>query len=204
MSSKRNFVWRERDNRSAAADGYCCRRAVAPDAARRSGSVSGTRFARSGSLWPDRIPSIPSAAGCPALFGDFPGTVGLSDFPESVRHRRTSLDFPMRPRATAALGELGISRFPNEVSAYVHGVSDRALLEHTSRYRCTRWGLPHLLTASASRSKVLTRLNTRPVRSPVNASTPPTYKRLNMTRGRCWVARYSHSYDFCIHYTSPV
>ena len=27
------------------------------------------------------LPSIPSAAGCPALFGDFPGTVGLSDFP---------------------------------------------------------------------------------------------------------------------------
>src|SRR5207249_1947208 len=27
------------------------------------------------------FPSIPSAAGCLALFGDFPGTVGLSDFP---------------------------------------------------------------------------------------------------------------------------
>jgi len=79
----------------------------------------------------------------------------------------------MRPKATAALGELGISRFPREVSAYVHGVSDRAGLWHTSRYRCTRWGLPLLLTASASRSEFLTRLNTRPARSPVNASTPP-------------------------------
>ena len=27
------------------------------------------------------FPPIPPAAGCPALFGDFPGTVGLSDFP---------------------------------------------------------------------------------------------------------------------------
>src|SRR5882762_11878514 len=27
------------------------------------------------------FPSIPSATGCPALFGDFPCTVGLSDFP---------------------------------------------------------------------------------------------------------------------------
>ena len=27
------------------------------------------------------LPSIPSAAGCPALFGDFAGTTGLSDFP---------------------------------------------------------------------------------------------------------------------------
>ena len=120
----------------------------------------------------------------------------------SVRHRRTSLDFPTRPKATAALGGLGISRFPCEVSAYVHGVSDRAGLWHASRYRRTRWGLPLLLTASASRRKFLTRLNTRPARSPVNASTPP----LRVTphdSGPMWVA-ISHSYDFCIHYTSPV
>src|SRR5437879_11543882 len=93
--------------------------------------------------------------------------------PKSVRHRRTSLDFPMRPKATAALGELGISRFPREVSAYVHGVSDRAGLCNASRYRRSRWGLPLLLTASASRRKELTRLNTRPARSPVNAATLP-------------------------------
>src|SRR6266478_5504340 len=42
--------------------------------------------------------------------------------PRSVRHRRTSLDFPMRPEATAAPAGHGISRFPREVSAYVHGV----------------------------------------------------------------------------------
>src|SRR2546425_4361227 len=94
--------------------------------------------------------------------------------PRSVRHRPASLDFPMRPKATSALGELGISRFPREVLPYVHGVSDRAGLWFTSRYRCIRWGLPHLLTASASRSEFLTRLNTRPARSPVNASTPPS------------------------------
>jgi len=58
----------------------------------------------------------------------------------------------MRPKATAALGRPGISRFPREVSACVHGVSDRAGLWHTSRYRCTRWSLPHTPTASASRS----------------------------------------------------
>src|SRR5438445_771268 len=122
--------------------------------------------------------------------------------PRPVRHRRTSLDFPTRPTATAALGGLGISRFPSEVSAYVHGVSDRAGLWHTSRYRRSRWGLPLLLTASASRRKFLTRLNIRPARSPVNASTPP----LRVTphdSGPMWVA-ISHSYDFCIHYTSPV
>jgi len=29
------------------------------------------------------LPSIPSAASCPALFEDFAGTAGLSDFPGS-------------------------------------------------------------------------------------------------------------------------
>jgi hypothetical protein len=52
--------------------------------------------------------------------------------------------------------------------AYVHRVSDRAGFWHTSRYRRIRWGLPLLLTASASRSNCLTRLNTRPARSSVN------------------------------------
>src|SRR6266481_3979185 len=122
--------------------------------------------------------------------------------PRSVRHRGTSLDFPTRPKATAALGELGISRFPSEVSAYVHGVSDRAGLWHTSRYRCTRCCLPLLLTASASRSKFLTRLNTRPARSPVNASTLPL-RAAPHDSGPMWVAT-PLSYDFCIHYTSPV
>src|SRR6267154_626644 len=122
--------------------------------------------------------------------------------PRSVRHRRTSLDFPMRPRANATLDELGISRFPSEVSPYVHGVSDRAGLWHTSQYRCTRWGLPLSPTASASRRKILTRLNTRPARSPVNASTPPL-RAAPHDSGPMWVAT-SHSYDFCIHYTSPV
>src|SRR5207302_741498 len=122
--------------------------------------------------------------------------------PRSDRHRRASLDFPMRPKATFALGELGISRFPREVLPYVHGVSDRAGLQCTSRYRCTEWGLPHLLTASASRRKVLTRLNTRPARSLVNASTPPS-RAAPHDSGPMWVAT-SHSYDSFIHYTSPV
>ncbi len=122
--------------------------------------------------------------------------------PRSVRHRRVSLDFPMRPQATATRGGRGISRFPLEVPAYVHGVSDRAGLPYTSRYRCTRWRLPLSPTASASRRKVLTRLNTRPARSPVNASSLPL-RTAPHDSGPMWVAT-PHSYDFCIHYTSPV
>src|SRR6266853_92541 len=122
--------------------------------------------------------------------------------PRSVRHRRASLDFPMRPEATAALGGRGISRFPCEVFPYVLGVSDRAGLWYTSRYRCTRWSLPHTPTASASRSECLSRLNTRPARSPVNASTPPS-RAAPHDSGPMWVAT-PLSYYFFIHYTSPV
>src|SRR5246127_3648273 len=59
-------------------------------------------------------------------------------------------------------------------------------------------GLPLLLTASASRRKFLTRLNTRPVRSPVNASTLPL-RAAPHDSGPMWVAT-PLSYDFFIHY----
>src|SRR5258707_1109786 len=75
----------------------------------------------------------------PGVVRGLPRYSGSVRLPRSVRHRRTSLDFPMRPKATAALGSPGISRFPNEVSAYVHVVSDSAGLKYTSRYRRTRF-----------------------------------------------------------------
>jgi hypothetical protein len=139
------------------------------------------------------------------LLGVFRGLLRYSRsvrLTSSVRHRRTSLDFPMRPKATSALGPPGISRFPREVLPYVHGVCDRAGLRCTSRYRCTGWGLPLSPRASASRSEILTRLNTRPARSLVNASSPPS-RAAPHDSGPMWVAT-SHSYDSFIHYTSPV
>jgi hypothetical protein len=108
---------------------------------------------------------------------------------------------PTRRPASDGL-HVGISRFPREVSTNVHGVSDRAGLWRASRFRRSRWSLPLSPTASASRSDFLTRLNTRPARSPVNASTPPL-RVAPHDSGPMWVAT-SHSYDFCIHYTSPV
>jgi hypothetical protein len=120
--------------------------------------------------------------------------IAHSPFPGSRR--------PMRPKATAALGRPGISRFPHEVCAYVHGVSARAGLWSNSRYRCTRSGLPLSPTASTSRKVVRTRLNTRPARFPVNASTP-LLRAAPRDSGPMWVAE-PLSYDFCIHYTSPV
>ena len=155
------------------------------------------------------LPDVPAPAHWARRSGSVSGLVrGFLRYyrsvrlPRSVHHRRASLDFPMRPKATAALGRLGISRFPSEVLPYVHGVCDRAGLRRTSRYRCTGWGLPLSPTASASRSESLTRLNTRPAHSLVNASTPPS-RAAPHDSGPMWVAT-SHSYDSFIHYTSPI
>jgi hypothetical protein len=64
------------------------------------------------------------------------------------------------------------------------------------------WCLPLSPTASAPRSKFLSRLNTRPARSPVNASTL-LLRAAPHDLGPLWVAT-SHAYDFCNHNTSPV
>src|SRR5947209_312042 len=122
--------------------------------------------------------------------------------PVFVHHRRASLDFPMRPQTYSVRGERGISRFPCEVLPYVHGVCDRAGSRGTSRYRRLGWGLPLLLTASASRSEFLTRLNTRPVLPPVNASSPPS-RAAPHDSGPLWFASPS-TYETFIHNTSPV
>jgi len=56
---------------------------------------------------------------------------------------------------------------------------------YTSRYRCTRWSLPHTPTASASRSECLSRLNTRPATVPCQRFDRRPREQLRMTRGRC-------------------
>ena len=122
--------------------------------------------------------------------------------PAFVHHRRTSSDFPMRPRASSALGERGTSRFPCEVFRYVRGVCDHAGLVSASQYRRKRFCLPPLLTASASRRSSFSRLNTRPAPSPVNASQPPSRATPHDSEP-AWFAKPS-LYETFIHYTSPV
>src|SRR6266567_498664 len=122
--------------------------------------------------------------------------------PAFVHHRRMSSDFPMRPRANSALEERGTSRFPCEVFRYVLGVFDRAGLGCASLYRCIRCCLPLLLTASASRRNRLSRLNTRPAPSPVNASAPPS-RAAPHDSGPVWIA-IPLPYETFIHYTSSV
>ena len=169
-------------------------------------AVSGT--VSDGHVLVIRIP-LGQAPSLRPLRGRLPGVVrGLRRYygpvrlPVFVHRRRTSLDFSTRPAAPSAVGEHGISRLPSEVFPHVHGVSDRAGLRSVSRYRRAGWCLPLLLTASAPRSKLLSRLNTRPARTPVNASTPPL-RATPHDSGPVWVASPS-PHDSFIHTTSPV
>jgi hypothetical protein len=122
---------------------------------------------------------------------------GAVRLPVVVHHRRVSWDFPMRPVAPSATGNHELSRFSREVYPGMPGVSDRAELGRVSRYRRARCGLPLLLTASALRSS-LSRLNTRPARTPVNASRTAAHD-----SGPVRLARPSPCDSF-IHNTSPV
>ncbi len=100
--------------------------------------------------------------------------------------------------APSARGDHGLSRFSREVCPYMLGVSDRAELRRVSRWRRTEYGLPLLLTASALRRGALSRLNTRPARTPVNASRTAAHD-----SGPVWAANPS-PYDSFIRNTSPV
>jgi hypothetical protein len=90
--------------------------------------------------------------------------------PTLVRHRRTSLDFPMRPVPPSATGDRGISRLPHMVHSRMLRVSDRAEPNGSLPWRHRRCGLPRSFTGSALRSEFLSRLNTWPTQTPVNAS----------------------------------
>ena len=138
----------------------------------------------------------------PGLVRLLPRYYGSVRLPALVHRRRPPSGFPTRPTAPPAAGKHRISRFPRKVFPYVLGVSDRAESEHVSRYRHARCGLPLLLTASALRRKLLSRLNTRPARAPVNASMPAS-RVATHDSGSMWLATPS-LYDSFIHNTLPV
>jgi hypothetical protein len=106
---------------------------------------------------------------------------------------------------TATCYRIDCSALDKEVSRALpwFNVSDSAQdVYHLRNFETLIYDAANLLYLSASRRKILTRLNTRPARSPVNASTSP----LRVTPhdlGPMWVAT-SHSCDSFIHYTSPV
>src|SRR5437867_2245294 len=133
------------------------------------------------------VPSTDSAAVVLALFVGFVGTTGLSDCPPSFIAGVRRWALPARPVAPSATGEAGLSRFSRKKLPYVRRVSDRAGLGSGSR--CRGWPM----WPSASHNGVgapecpISRLNTAPVRAPVNAS-PPLSRVAPHDSGSSWVA----------------
>src|SRR6266508_1476013 len=122
--------------------------------------------------------------------------------PLAGHRQRASVDFLTRPAVPSTVGDQGLSRFSREVCPGMLGVSDRAGLPSASRYRHPGYRLPPSSTASASRRRFLSRLNTRPARSPVNASLPSSRTTAHDS-GPVWIATPS-PYDSFIRNTSPV
>src|SRR5712671_1574122 len=81
---------------------------------------------------------------------------GSVRLPASVHHRRTSLDFSMRPQR-AGWGERRISRFSRRLLPCMPGASDLAGYQCPSPRRNIDCGLPHSPTGSASRALGISR-----------------------------------------------
>jgi len=73
-------------------------------------------------------------------------------------------------KATDKSQGFGISRLPRKMLPYVLKVSDRAGSECISRLRYIRFCLPYHPATSAPWNIWISRLNTRPIRTTVNAS----------------------------------
>ncbi len=121
--------------------------------------------------------------------------------PAAVHHRRTSLDFSMRPRRRR-LGDCRISRFSRKLFPCLPGVSDHAGYQRPLPFRYVGCCLPPASTRSASRTKPFSRLNTQPTLSPVNAS-PNGLLHSTHDSGPSWLAR-PLTYDSFIHDNLPV
>ena len=99
--------------------------------------------------------------------------------PSAIAHRRTALRFPMRS-ALSVVEDRGISRFPRKVVLCTHGVCGRAGSRTALPRRQPRCDLRLISTASARRitrsfchGACITRLNTRPTHTSVNAWPTP-------------------------------
>lgn len=94
-----------------------------------------------------------------------------------VYRGRASLEFSTRSLLTPCKEGLRISRFSRRSVPYMLGASDRAGSDQTSPNRSDRCCLPHPPTSSAPRMGI-SRLNTQPAHTPVNASRSSLLKTL--------------------------
>jgi hypothetical protein len=146
------------------------------------GSMPGARCQQTDCPWPAAFPPPPPRPGhCrPGVVRQLPRYYAAVRLPSAITHRRTPSGFPMRSAPEDA-EDPGISRFPREMFPRVRGVFDRAGSAPASPMRQTRCGLRPISTASAPRSprdrsprSWISRLDTRPARTPVNASPTPS------------------------------
>ena len=150
--------------------------------AREPGSMPGARCQPTDFPWPAAFPPPPPRPGhCrPGFVRQLPRYCAAVRLLSAMAHRRTPLGFPMRSALDVA-EDPETSRFPREMCPRMHGVSDRAGSAAALPWRRQRCGLRHVSTASAPRSPQnrspgswITRLDTRPAFSPVNASPTPS------------------------------
>ncbi len=146
------------------------------------GSMPGARCQQADFPWPAAFPPPPPQPGHfrPGFVRQLPRYYAAVRLLSVMAHRRTPLGFPMRSALDVA-EDPEISRFPNKVLARVRRVSDRAGSMPASPIRQARCGLRCVSTTSAPRTSRafrpgawITRLNTRPARTPVNASPTPS------------------------------
>ena len=153
---------------------------------REPGSMSGARCQQTNCPWPaafPRPPPLPPPRHLrPGIVRQLLRYYAAVRLPSAMAHRRTPEGFPTRSALDVA-EDPGTSRFPNKVLACVRRVSDRAGSAAASPMLQRRCGLRLTPTASAPRTThalrrgaCISRLNTRPARSPVNAS--PTSLRM--------------------------
>jgi hypothetical protein len=126
---------------------------------------------------------------------------GSVRLPASVHRGRASLEFSTRSLLTPGKEGLRISRFSRRLVPYMRGVSDRAGSDQTSPNRSDRCCLPHPPKTSAPWTGI-SRLNTQPARTPVNASRRPLLS-TSHDSGPVWLVN-PLLYDSFIHSNLPV
>jgi len=173
------------------------------------GPESGTHYPRASSPWPAPFPPLPPLP-VPRLCS------ATSPVPWSCPTSlvRSSLRFAFRLPNTVCSSLLCRQTWDLPVpiqGAFPHmrGVCDRARPEHTLRERRTRCCLPSIPRTSAPRSTcclrsrgLISRLNTQPVPSPVNASTPSS-RTTPHDSGPLWFAIPS-TFETFTHTTLPI
>ena len=148
---------------------------------REPGSRSGTRCHHTDFPWPAAFPPPPPLPGHfrPGFVRRLLRYYAAVRLPSAMAHRRAPEGFPMRSALNVA-EDPRTSRFPSKMLECMHGVCDRAGSGAALPKRQPRCDLRLISTASAPRTTrsfrhgaCITRLNTRPTRTPVNASPTP-------------------------------